>query len=161
MTIVWLCCSFNFYLIQFLFTSFEQVYTTAIVSCVSDVVAYASGGLFVNCLGIKKTQILGCSIALLGGVTILAFGLKHQDSWSFLVLVMLAKFGVALSFGINYLSNPYLFPTLFAATALGFCNTFARLFSALSPMFAQMDEPIPMILFVACSTLTLVAVFAL
>ena len=74
---------------------------------------------------------------------------------------MLAKFGVALSFGINYLSNPYLFPTLFAATALGFCNTFARLFSALSPMLAQMDEPIPMILFVASSTLTLVAVFML
>ena len=74
---------------------------------------------------------------------------------------MFAKFGVALSFGLNYISNSYLFPTLFAATALGFCNTFARLFSALSPIFAQMDEPIPMLLFTASSAITLGSVFAL
>ena len=92
---------------------------------------------------------------------ILSFGLQNQDLWFFPVLVMYAKLGVALSFGVNYLSNSYLFPTLFAATALGFCNTFARLFSAFSPIFAQMDEPIPMILFTASAALTLTAVFFL
>ena len=74
---------------------------------------------------------------------------------------MYAKFGVCLSFGLNYIVNSVLFPTLFAATALGFCNTFARLFSALSPMFAQMDEPIPMILFTVSSAITLASVFML
>ena len=40
MTLVWLSCSFNFYLIQFLLTSFEQVYSTTILSSLSDILGY-------------------------------------------------------------------------------------------------------------------------
>ena len=77
MTIIWLCCSFNFYLIQFLLTSFDQVYLTTIFSCISDMTAYASGGAIFNCLGVKKTFFLGCFFALSGGIVILAVGLEH------------------------------------------------------------------------------------
>lgn len=66
-------------------------------------------------------------------------------------MVLFAKFGVSLSFGLNYISNSYLFPTLFAATAIGTTNTIARLFSAISPILAQMEEPLPMILFTSTS----------
>ena len=74
---------------------------------------------------------------------------------------MFTKFGISLSFGINYTANSYLFPTLFAATAIGLCNTFARTFSAMSPIFAQMDEPLPMILFTASAICALIAIFFL
>jgi len=161
MTLFWLTTSFNFYLIQFLLTSFEQVYLTTIYSCASDMLAYVSAALVFKCLGVKKSQLLGFTIASLGGVIILIFGLSHQDYWYFPVMVLFAKYGVTLSFGVNYISNAYMFPTLFAATALGFCNTVARLFSALSPIFAQMDEPLPMILFTGSSMITLTFVFCL
>ena len=161
MAFVWLTCSFNFYLIAFLLTSFEQVYLTTLFSCISDMTAYASGGIIFGYLGVKKTQILGFSISTLGGLLILFIGLNNQESLLFPVLVMFAKIGVALSFGLNYVSNAYLFPTLFAATAIGLCNTFARAFSALSPIFAQMDEPLPMILFTVSSAVTLVFIFFL
>jgi len=72
---------------------------------------------------------------------------------------MIAKYGTTLSFGLNYTSNSYLFPTLFAATAIGLCNSFARSFSAISPIISQIDEPVPMILFSVTSALTLVAIF--
>ena len=88
-------------------------------------------------------------------------GLENQDSWYFSVLVLFAKYGVALSFGLNYMSNSHLFPTLFAATAIGLCNTFARSFSAVSPIIAQIDEPLPMILFTVTSAITLGAIFFL
>ena len=136
MTIIWLTCSFNFYLIQFLLTSFEDVYMTTIFSCISNMAAYATGGIIYSRLGVKKTQLLGQAIALIGGIIILTIGLQNEDSWFFPVLIMFANFGVALSFGLNYISNSILFPTLFAATALGICNSFARLFSGLSPLFA-------------------------
>lgn len=136
MSFVWLTTSFNFYLIQFLLTSFDQVYVSTIFSCLSDIIGYGSGGILFKYMGIRKTQILGFSIASLGGVIILIFGLKHETDWYFPLLIMVAKSGVALSFGLNYSSNSLLFPTLFAATALGLCNTFARIFSALSPIFA-------------------------
>ena len=40
-----------------------------------------------------------------------------------------------------------IFPTLFASTALGYCNVLARIFSAVSPVLAQMEEPTPMWVF--------------
>lgn len=161
MTLIWLTCSFNFYLIQFLLTSFNQVYISTIFSCVSDMVGYSTGGLIFAQLGVKKTQLLGFSIATIGGLIILFVGLKHQDSWVFPVLIFFAKYGVTLSFGLNYASNSYLFPTLFAATAIGLCNTMARLFSAVSPIISQIDEPVPMILFTCSSAVTMIFIFFL
>ena len=136
MTFVWLSTSFNFYLIQFLLTSFKQVYLTSILSCISDMIGYATGAFIFRCLGVKLTQVIGFSVATLGGLTILIYGLKHQESLGFPFLVVFAKYGVTLSFGVNYISNSYLFPTLFAATAIGLCNTFARSFSAVSPIIS-------------------------
>ena len=81
--------------------------------------------------------------------------MKHEGSWVFLFLIMFAKFGVTVSFGLNYSANSYLFPTLFAATAIGLCNTFARAFSAVSPIISQLEEPIPMILFTVTSAITI------
>ena len=74
-------------------------------------------------------------------------------------MVLYAKFGITMCFGLNYISNSYLFPTLFAATAIGMCNIVARLFSAFSPVLAQMDEPLPMLLYTSSSCLALAIVF--
>ena len=118
---VWLIASFNFYLIAFLLTSFEQVYLSTIFSCMSDMLGYSTGGIIFAALNVKKTQMLGFSVATIGGIIILFYGLKHEGSWGFLFLIMIAKYGTTLSFGLNYTANSVLFPTLFAATALGSC----------------------------------------
>ena len=55
MAFVWLTTSFNFYLIAFLNTSFEQVYLVTIFSCISDMLAYTSGGIILQYLGVRKT----------------------------------------------------------------------------------------------------------
>jgi len=55
MTLVWLGASFNFYLIQFLLTSFDQVYLSTIFSCMSDMLGYSTGGFIFKVLGVKKT----------------------------------------------------------------------------------------------------------
>ena len=121
--------------------------------------AYIVGGSVFTFIGLRKTYTIGNIISTSGGLIILFFGLRNQDSWYFPILVLYAKFGVTLNFGLNYISNPYLFPTLFAATGLGMCNTVARTFSALSPIFAQMEEPLPMLLFTASSCACLGVVF--
>ena len=58
--------------------------------------------------------------------------------------VLLGKFGLGSAFGLIYLSN-FIFPTKYATQTLGFCNTFARFFTMLSPMIVEIDIPIPMI----------------
>ena len=67
---------------------------------------------------------------------------------------MFAKFGVTGSFNVLYISHPRLFPVLFSATAFGMVNMVARLFSALSPLLAQLDEPLPMIAFTTLTAMT-------
>merc|ERR1712232_1454478 len=64
---------------------------------------------------------------------------------------LISKFGIACSFNIIYVSHSTVFPIAFAATALGFCNFFARVFSATSPVLAQIEEPLPMIAFTLTS----------
>ena len=61
--------------------------------------------------------------------------------------MLLAKFGIASAFNIVYVAHRHVFPTLFASTALGYCQFFARILTAGSPVLAQIQEPLPMWIF--------------
>ena len=56
-----------------------------------------------------------------------------------------AKFGITMGFFIVYIAHTNIFPVMFAATSLGFCNVLARAVSIASPLIAQLEQPIPMI----------------
>ena len=106
----------------------------------------------------KISFLTGFSLATIGGLIVIFYGLEHQDAAIFPVLILFAKYGISLSFQVVFLANDVIFPILFAATAIGYCNFFARLFSALSPLFANLEEPAPMIMFTACAAVTAIAV---
>ena len=154
MTFMWLSGSFNYYLIQFLINTFEEVYVTAIGSSVSDIIANVISAIVFERVGIRGTLSAANAWSTLGGVVVLFYGLHHQQSWTFPIIVMLTKFGVSITFNVLYISHSTLFPVLFAATALGMCNFIARLFSALSSLLAEMEEPLPMIVFSIITCLT-------
>ena len=84
---------------------------------------------------------------------ILGYGLAHQDGWAFPLFILLTKFGIASAFNIVYVSHNDVFPVLFAATALGFCNFVTRIFTGISPILAQMEEPLPMLIMFALSVI--------
>lgn len=102
-------------------------------------------------MGARITYSSGYLQSCIGGIIILAYGLNHQDSWSFTFLILFAKFGISANGVVVYVAHPDTFPPLFAATAFGLCNVCARTFSTLSPVIAQMKEPLPMWLFVILS----------
>ena len=79
----------------------------------------------------------------------------------FPVLILVAKYGIAASFNTAFLSHNKIFPVLFAATAMGFCNMFARLFSGFSSLLAAIDEPFPMYMFTGTAAVTAIAVIFL
>jgi len=56
------------------------------------------------------------------------------------------RLGLSGAFNVIYIGTAELFPTLFAATAFGYCNFFARTFTAGSSILAGIHEPVPMIL---------------
>ena len=147
MCFIWLSTSFNFYLIQFLINTFDQVYTSAVGSSISEILAYAFAGVLYQTSGIKASLFVSFGVAFIGGMAILTYGLAHPKSLTFPLLVLVSKFGIACAFNIIYVSHSSVFPIAFAATAMGFCNFFARLFSASSPVLAQIEEPLPMVAF--------------
>jgi hypothetical protein len=60
-------------------------------------------------------------------------------------MITFAKGGVKVTFDVCYLGNTFLFPSIFAGTAFGFCNAGAKFSTIFSPMLAEVNPPTPMI----------------
>ena len=134
---------------------------SGIGSSVSDLLGYATGGILSTALGIKKTYFLGFTLGTIGGLIIIFYGLDHQEAAFFPILIFGAKYGISVAFNCAFVGHNKIFPVLFAATAMGYCNMFARIFSAFSSLFAGLDEPLPMIMFTGTAAITAVAVLFL
>lgn len=165
MSLSWLASSFNYYMVGFLLKYFPgSIYVNGSISSLSELAAGLTAGLIYAKFGVKKSLVISFGIAAVGGFGILWYEIAtdfysgdQSDVSSFLfpTLVLFAKFGISLAFTINYLSNLDLFPVLFAATALGFCNFLARLFTIFSPEVAEIQSLLPMILFASLSIVTM------
>lgn len=95
------------------------------------------------------------TIALIGGLLTLFLG----DEYRYLMplFILITKFGGIGAFTTCYLATVEVFPTLFASSAMGFCNFFARLITTFAPLLAETEPPMPMI--ILC-TLSMVAIIA-
>jgi hypothetical protein len=97
--------------------------------------AIAVAGLLYGKLGMKLSFTLLFSLSVIGGICILFLG--ESSTFWMPFFVVLAKFGIAGGFVIVYVSTVDVFPTLFCATALGFCNFFARVLTIFAPLVAE------------------------
>ena len=120
MTVVWISVLYNYTLIQFMLTTFKREYLASLFSAIADIIGYLVGAWFYYKLGLRKSLGGSFLVSVIGGLLITAIGLRHEDSWFFAVLVIIAKTGVSVSYQIIYVAHPSVFPVLFAATALGF-----------------------------------------
>lgn len=85
------------------------------------------------------------SVAIVGSISLLTLGDDHVDIIP--VFILLAKSGVSGTFNICYLANAQIFPAIFAGAAFGISNLCAKIATILAPLMAEVDPPIPMILF--------------
>jgi hypothetical protein len=60
---------------------------------------------------------------------------------------LLVKLGISAAINIVYVAHCDIFPPLFAAAALGYCNVLARIFTSMSTLMASLEEPTPMWIF--------------
>ena len=103
--------------------------------------------------------------AFLGGICILIYELATDfygespepvTGLLFPALVLISKFGITLSFTINYLAQDDLFPVLFVSTAYGLCNFLARFFTIFSPQVAEIQSIVPITLFVTTTGIAMI-----
>ena len=147
MSTCWLAASFNYYMVAFLLKYFPgNVYVNSSFSTISEVIAYFLIGIIFRKYGVKIAFIVSFGTAAVGGVGILLYEICthfYSDNpttppgWIFPSLVLLAKFGISAGFNVVYVANPYMFPLLFASTAMGFCNFLARASTIFAPIVAE------------------------
>ena len=77
MAIVWLAVSFNCYLILFLVNKFEQVYTTAFLSSLSEMVGNIAGATTYERLRAKGSLSLSFLVTIFGSFLLLIYGLQN------------------------------------------------------------------------------------
>ena len=129
---------------------FTQVYITALSAAISEMLGYIVSGWLLERFGLRKSSIISSVLGACGGLSILFFGLNHQDSIIFPILFLLTKMGVGCSYNLSYACMPRLFEVKRASRVLGVANFFARLVSALIPLASTLEQPTPMIIF--CTT---------
>ena len=114
-----------------------------------------------NKLGVKTSLCVSFALAVSGASFLLFYGISHQGSSLFAVAVLMAKLGISSAFNIIYNAHPLIFPVLFSATALGICNFTTRVFTGVSPMLAQMEEPTPVMVLFLTTLLGLLIVWGI
>lgn len=140
----WLSTSFGFYLINFELKYLPgSVFFNVMMSTAAELVAKPIAFIGITRLGVKKSYMLCFMIGMVGTMMILAVEGRFESRLLMGLCLFIAKLGVASTFIVNYLSLEKLFPTLFCATAAGFCNFVARLATIFSPMIAEISPPLP------------------
>ena len=95
--------------------------------------------------------VCGCAVTSSSG--------ESEVLYAFFVL--LSKFGICITFNMNYIATQRLFPSVVLATVFGITNVFARFTTVLAPMIAEWEEPYPMAIFSIISLLCFVVAFKL
>ena len=146
MTIFWTSSSFNYYIITFYLKYLPgNIYVNTTLVTFAEFCAQIGSGIVIHKFGVKLAFITSFSLAALGGIMLVIF--YNAEGALIAVFILFAKFGIAFSFNLSYLATPQMFPTALCTTAFGICNVFARFSTVLSPIIAEIPDPVPMSIF--------------
>jgi hypothetical protein len=81
-------------------------------------------GIMYRYVGLKLSFIVPFSVSVLGASLIINFGASNPEWMPYFVLI--ARFGITSTLHMCWMSSTVVFPTLFAGTAMGINNVFAR-----------------------------------
>lgn len=149
MIYIWIASSFDMYLITFQMKYLPgSIFVNTLVSSGFDIPISICAGFLYAKIGVKYTLPIFYTISLLGGIALVLVGdAEGYPSFVPPLLVMTARLGVKVALDLCYLANSTIFPAIFAGTAFGLCNLGAKLFTIMSPLLAEADKPLPMIVF--------------
>eukprot|EP00347_Sterkiella_histriomuscorum_P021166 403334998 len=146
MNIAWSASSFTYYMVGFYIKYIPgDIFQNVMISSLSESIACLISGFLALLLGTKNTLIM---CFLIGGTfgLALAFVDPHYET-TILLCLLLTKFGVSSSLSLCFLVTSEYFPIIYSATVFGACNIFARVISIFAPLIAEINPPLPMIIY--------------
>ena len=146
MTSFWSLSSFGMYLVNYSLKNISgDFFKNNLLSAVIDVPISILSGFLYQKFGLSKVLSAFFFASMAGGITIVLFSESNPSLVP--IMVAFAKGGVKVNLDICYLGNSFLFPSIFAGTAFGICNAAAKISTILSPLLAEAEPPVPMIIF--------------
>lgn len=156
MIYIWIASSFSMYLITYQMKYLPgNIFINTLVSSTFDIPISVASGVIYHHFGARVTFPIAYTMSVIGSVSLLIAGDKAGSLAP--VMVLLARGGVKVALDLCYLANSTIFPAIFAGTAFGLCNIGGKSFTILSPLLAELEAPIPMLVF---TIVVSIAIFA-
>lgn len=132
----WATTSFNYYLTDFYIEFFSgNLFVNAIALRVSEIASYVLAFPIVIFVGTRVTFAFSYLIA---SAAMLCYLLEIPDTQKgFAFCLLVANFGIALTFTPLFMSTNSLFPTQVASTVFSVCNITARVLTIFAPAAAK------------------------
>jgi hypothetical protein len=109
---IWICGSFNFYLITFFLKYFPGVvYYNNIAYATADVFAYICSGLVLKYINVRTGLVCAYLIAALSSLMYVIFYKKNISDFAVSAIIFMCRIGGAMSFNMGYVAVAKLFPT--------------------------------------------------
>ena len=77
MMTIWLSIAFSQFLLNCLFNTVDEIYTSAVFMSISEILAYVTAAIVFYFTGVRVSLVFAFGIAFLGGATIIAYGNEH------------------------------------------------------------------------------------
>ena len=146
MTCFWTTSSFNYYIMTFYLKYIPgNIFVNNTLAVTAMCMGHLFSGIVMQACGVKLTFIISFVLAALGGLLLVIF--YNADGALIATFVLFAEFGISFAFNMAYVATPMMFPTALCSTAFGICNVFARFATILSPLIAELPDPVPMSVF--------------
>ncbi|XP_059608654.1 organic cation transporter protein-like [Phlebotomus argentipes] len=148
----WITNTFVYYGLVINSASFgDDIHTSFILGCLIEIPSFIVSYLVLDRIGRRWTL---CSSFLVSGIACLSVIFIGADHTTLrLVMFLIGRFGITISFTSIYLYTTEIFPTELRSSLLSFCSTVGRIGAAVAPqtpLLAKFSKSLPMVLF--CGT---------
>lgn len=144
----WMVSCFCYYLILFYIQYIPgNIFENTIYSAAADTSGYVLTGVLFQYIGGKKSLVISFVVAAISGTGMIMCTPLYPG----LIPLFLfgSKLGVSAAYNVVYIVNVLVFPADFKTTSFGICNFFARIAGIVAPMAANLEQPVPLYLFVS------------
>ena len=146
MACFWTASSFCYYIMTFYLKYIPgSIYVNTTMASTAQCLGHLVSGIILTIFGVKIAFMISFILASVGGILLVIF--FNAEGALIATFVLFAEFGICFAFNLVYIATPMMFPTALAATAYGICNIFARFFTIMSPLIAELPDPAPMSIF--------------
>jgi len=162
MIIIWIAASFIFFLLGFLVKYMPgDIYFNSIISGLSAIAMLLQGNLE-KLLGVKFGIFWCFFIAFFAIILLCFFDQGTTKILLFACVLLVAKSGTSLAFGLAYAIHIELFPSSFLISSYGICNFFCRGLTIFAPLVAEIEnQMVPNMFMVVLSFMGFAAAFML